>query len=146
MDDDDVPPETPQQRLANALCADIDFNDDLQSCTELRHGILALVPRPPLGAPTTPLDETVLGLKVELERLVDELDLMRSRADLTASAHMQTIIDHTEERVAIAMQATQKGELLALAKREIKTLSDELKASKAKSSSLAATPSMGRYQ
>ena len=33
--DDDVPPETPQQRLANALCADIDFNDDLQSCTEL---------------------------------------------------------------------------------------------------------------
>jgi hypothetical protein len=35
VDDDDVPPETPQQRLANALCADIDFNDDLQSCTEL---------------------------------------------------------------------------------------------------------------
>ena len=58
---------------------------------------------------------------------------MHSRAELTASAHLQTIVDHAAERAAIAMHATQKGELLGLAKRELKTLNDELKASKAMS-------------
>jgi len=138
-DDADNPPETPQQRL-DALCVDINFNDDLQISSEhgLGHGILCLLPPPPLSAPpTTPLDETILGLKVEVERLVEELALVRSRAELTASAHQQTVVDHTEERAAIVLQATQKGALLALAKREIKELSDELKASKAKAIELS---------
>ena len=46
-------------------------------------GIMMCLPRPPIGEPpTTPLDETILGLQVEIERLVDELALVRSRAEL----------------------------------------------------------------
>ena len=118
--------------LVNALCADVDFNDDLQSSSG--HDIRALVSRPPHDAlPTTPLDETILGLKVEVERLVDELFLVRSRAELFASAHVATVAGHAEERAGLVLQATQKGALLALAKRDIKSLTDDLKTCKAKS-------------
>ena len=48
-DESDTPPETPQQKLS-ALCADIDFNDDLPQATNLGHGILTLLPLPPLRA------------------------------------------------------------------------------------------------
>ncbi len=73
-DESDTPPETPQQALS-ALCADIDFNDDLPQATNLGHGILTLLQLPALRAlPKTPLEETILGLKVEVERLVEELD------------------------------------------------------------------------
>ena len=124
-DGEDVPPETPQQILVNALCADVDFNDDLQSSSG--HDIRALVSRPTHDAlPTTPLGETILGLKVEVERLVDELFLVRSRAELFASAHVATVAGHAEERAGLVLQATQKGALLALAKRDIKSLTDDL--------------------
>ena len=76
--------------------------------------------------PKTPLEETVLGLKVEVERLVEELDLLRSRSELSASAHRQAVVDHAVERSALVLQAAQKGELVALAKRDIKELTDEL--------------------
>ena len=75
-DEVDHPPETPQQ-LVDALCANIDFGETFRSSHD--HGILALCLQPPLAAlPRTPLDETVMGLRVEVERLVEELDLMRS--------------------------------------------------------------------
>jgi len=81
-DESNTPPETPQQALS-ALCADIDFNDDLPQATNLGHGILTLLQLPALRAlPKTPLEETILGLKVEVERLVEELDLLRSRSEL----------------------------------------------------------------
>jgi hypothetical protein len=125
-DESDTPPETPQQALS-ALCADIDFNDDLPQATNLGHGILTLLPLPPLRAlPKKPLEETILGLKVEVERLVEELDLLRSRSELSESAHRQYVVDHAVERSALVLQAAQKGELVALGKRDIKALSDEL--------------------
>jgi uncharacterized protein (DUF1778 family) len=125
-DESDTPPETPQQALS-ALCADIDFNDDLPQATNLGHGILTLLQLPPLRAlPKTPLEETILGLKVEVERLVEELDLLRSRSELSGSAHRQAVVDHAVERSALVLQAAQKGELVALAKRDIKQLTDEL--------------------
>ena len=125
-DESDTPPETPQQALS-ALCADIDFNDDLPQATSLGHGTLTLFQLPPLRAlPKTPLEETILGLKVEVERLVEELDLLRSRSELSASAHRQAVVDHAVERSALVLQAAQKGELVALAKRDIKQLTDEL--------------------
>ena len=77
--------------------------------------------------PKTPLEETVLGLKVEVERLVEELDLLRSRCELSASAHRQSVVDHGVERSALVLQAAQKGELVALAKRDMKQLTDELR-------------------
>ena len=65
--------------------------------------------------------------------LVDELFLVRSRAELFASAHVATVAGHLEERAGLVMQATQKGALLALAKRDIKSLTDDLNTCKAKS-------------
>ena len=86
--------------------------------------------------PKTPLEETVLGLKVEVERLVEELDLLRSRSELSASAHRQAVVDHAVERSALVLQAAQKGELVALAKRDIKELTDELHTTSTKATEL----------
>ena len=138
-DESDDPPETPQQVLS-ALCADIDFNDDLPQATNLGRGIPTHRPLPPLptlrALPKTPLEETVLGLKVEVERLVEELDLLRSRSELSASAHRQAVVDHAVERSALVLQAAQKGELVALAKRDMKELTDELHTSSTKATEL----------
>ena len=120
-------PETPQVRknFEIALCNTIDFNDDPPIAEG--GGILTCLPHPPLGEPpTTPLDETILGLKVEIERLVDELALVNSRAELASRAHLATVAGHADERKALMSQVLQKGQLLALSTRDKKALTVEV--------------------
>ena len=85
------------------------------------------MPRPPIcEPPTTPLDETILALQVEIDRLVDELALVNSRAELASRAHLATVADHADERKALMSQVLQKGQLLALSKRDNKALTVEV--------------------
>ena len=110
-----------------ALCNTIDFDDD--SPIAEGGGILTCLPHPQLGEPPrTPLDETILGLKVEVERLVEELVLVNSRAELSSSAHVATVACHAEERAALMSQVMQKAQLFAISKREMKALTVEMDA------------------
>ena len=55
------------------------------------------------------MDENILGLKVEVDRLVEELAMVHSRAELFASAHVATVTAHGEERAGLLAQVLQKG-------------------------------------
>ena len=133
-------PETPQVRkdLEIALCNSIDFDDDYSiAVPPASMGIMTCLPRPPIGEPpTTPLDETILGLRVEIDRLVDELALVKSRAELTSRAHFATVADHAEEVKALMSQVLQKGQLLAISKRDNKALTIEVESCKSTSTEL----------
>ena len=89
-----------------ALCNTIDFDNDfpIPIILEGGLGILACIPRPPLGGlPGRPrwTRPSILWLKVEVERLVEELAMVRSRAELFASAHVATVTAHAEERAGL---------------------------------------------
>ena len=76
------------------------------------------------------MDVNILGLKVEVDRLVEELAMVHSRAELFASAHVATVTAHGEERAGLLAQVLQKGQLLGVSKRDLKALSIELDACK----------------
>ena len=128
-------PETPQVQkdIEIALCNSIDFDKKCPSpiLSKAGLGLLVCIPHPPLGdLPTTPLEETILGLKVEVDRLVEELAMVRSRAELFASAHVATVTAHGEERAGLFAQVMQKPQLLGVSTRDLKALSIELDACK----------------
>ena len=122
-----------QKDIEIALCNSIDFDNDCPSpsVSKAAVGLLVCIPHPPLGdLPTTPMDETILGLKVEVDRLVEELAMVHSRAELFASAHVATVTAHGEERAGLLAQVLHKGQLLGVSKRDLKALSLELNACK----------------
>ena len=123
-------PETPQVRkdFELALSNTINFDEDIPtSMPNGSLGIMTCVPHPPIGEPpATPLEETILGLRVEVERLVDELALVLSRADLASRAHLATVAGYAEDCKGLMAQVLQKGQLLAVSKRDQKAVSVEL--------------------